>query len=198
MWVVYIIPAICSANHSSSHMSPVIVSVCDRQKKGRGSGAVGCLRVIRRVWAGPVESVPCALHTVDCISDKPHPSRAYRAGTLPSRAADVRGDLQRHAASWRGAQGRGGDGVVVMIVGVLLARGVGLLKWRGKLMEDGFVTFWSSFLKSADSGVYRCHEEMLICQVWACIRNSLLYTLRVFRLTCIKHPACLFHWCSSG
>lgn len=74
-------------------------------------------------------------HTPDCFSDQPHPSRAHSAGTLPSRAADVRGDLQRHAAGWRGAQGRGGDG----------GGGLGGLKWRGKLAEFGYVTFWRCF-----------------------------------------------------
>lgn len=44
--VVFIIPALCRTNHYSSHVSALIVRVCDRQTKGRGNGPVGCLRVI--------------------------------------------------------------------------------------------------------------------------------------------------------
>lgn len=86
----------------------------------------------------------CTPHTADCSSDQPHPSRAHSAGTLPSQAADVRGDLQRHAADWRGP--KGGVGMVVAV-----------WWWVGVLAEYRSATFWSCFLHDV------C--RVLCCQV---------------------------------
>lgn len=129
-------------------------------QKDESDGQWACcvFRVIWCVWAGWVESMPCAPHTADCFSDQAHPSRAHSAGTLPSQAADVRGDLQKHAASWRGPKGG---------VGVVVAVGEGS-KRKGKLTKYGFVIFWHCFLHELCE-VHFCYVDMLIPQVRASI-----------------------------
>lgn len=124
-------PGPVAAQITHLHVCRLLVGVCKRQ----ANRPAGCLWVIWCVWAGRPESVPCAPHTADCFSDQPHPSRAHSAGTLPSRAADVRGDLQRHAAGWRGP--RGGVGMMVVVWG----------GWseKGKLAKYRYVTFWRCF-----------------------------------------------------
>lgn len=110
LWLVFIIPAACSTNHSSSRVSLNSQCVIDR-RKGAATGLLGVygsLDVFERA-----ESMPCTPHIADCFSVQPHPSRAHRAGTLPSRVSDVRGDLQRHAAGCRGP--KGGVGMVLVV-----------------------------------------------------------------------------------
>lgn len=81
------------------------------RRKGEATGLLGVygsLDVFERA-----ESMSCTPDIADCFSDQPHPSRAHGAGTLPSRVADVRGDLQRHAAGCRGPEG--GVGMVLVV-----------------------------------------------------------------------------------
>lgn len=180
--VVFIIPALCRTNHSSSHMSALIVRVCDRQTKGRGNGPVGCLRVIWCVWAGRMESMPCTPHTADCFSDQPHPSRAHSAGTPPSQAADVRGDLQRHAAGCRGPKGGVGMVVVVAEAG-----------WGGWSRVNGGENWQSadvshfgaaSYMRSAEFNA-ATQKWLLVPRAWASTLDCFLNTACMCACVCV-------------
>lgn len=163
-------------------MSALIVRVCDRQTKGRGNGPVGCLRVIWCVWAGRVESMPCAPHTADCFSDQPHPSRAHSAGTPPSRAADVRGDLQRHAAGCRGP--KGGVGMVVVVVVVAEAG------WGGWSRVNGGENWQSADVSHFGAASYmRSAEFNAATQKW--LLEVLVPRARAYTLNRFLNAACV-------
>lgn len=156
--LVFIIPAACSTNHSSSRVSFNSQRVIDR-RKGEAAGLLGVygsLDVFERA-----ESMPCAPHIADCFSDQPHPSRAHRAGTLPSRAADVRGDLQRHAAGCRGP--KGGVGMVVVVAEAGWGREGG--GWRSMDLSHFGA---ASYMRSAEFAAAIETRWFLWAYIWNC------------------------------
>lgn len=115
--VIFIILAVCSTNHSSSHVSPLIVSVCDRQTLGEKQQACWVFTGHLMCLSGP--SWVYVVHST-------------HSGLFLRPTASIKGPQCWHSAQsscWRqrrppetcgwlkGAQGRGRDGGGCVMVG---------------------------------------------------------------------------------